>query len=211
MKHSIYHWFNRHRNPELKQDWRETDFLVVDTELTSMDVKKASMLSIAWIGINRQRIQLNQAQHRIHKTDADLQQSPAIHGLTADKIAQGENLKTILSDLIVNLENSVLVCHHAGLDVPILRRLCQENDLSWPNPVILDTLQIDRYLIQKGSEIPPQNSLTLGACRARYNLPSSQNHDALSDAQATAELFLAQCHRLSAGHPYTIQDLRQVS
>ena len=57
---------------------------------------------------------------------------------------------------------------------------------------------------------PEPGALRLWAARKRRGLPVYRAHEALSDALACAELYLAQRAELEARHPGTTQTLRQV-
>ncbi|HCV01678.1 MAG TPA: 3'-5' exonuclease, partial [Pseudoalteromonas sp.] len=73
--------------------------------------------------------------------------------------------------------------------------------------LILDTFVIEKKrLHQQGHEIG-HDDLTLSECRKRYNLPHYSSHHALTDAMATAELFLAQCHQISRGKALKVGEL----
>lgn len=52
-----------------------------------------------------------------------------------------------------------------------------------------------------------KEALNLEKCRHRYNLPDYSNHNALTDAMATAELFLAQINHISSGKPLAVKSL----
>lgn len=56
----------------------------------------------------------------------------------------------------------------------------------------IDTLQLERSRLLRGQEVIKEGSLRLGASRGRYGLPVYHAHNALTDALACAELFLAQ-------------------
>jgi len=49
--------------------------------------------------------------------------------------------------------------------------------------------------------------LRLAQCRERYGLPAGSQHDALADAQATAELFLAQASYLGKQENLRLSEL----
>jgi DNA polymerase-3 subunit epsilon len=49
--------------------------------------------------------------------------------------------------------------------------------------------------------------LRLAQCRERYGLVTGQQHNALADAVATAELFLAQASYLEKGHGLKLSEL----
>ena len=83
--------------------------------------------------------------------------------------------------------------------------------MRWPSPPVIDTVDLlialarrrrirDPYLPEK---LPPLN---LSLARRGMGLPEYPAHDALSDALATAELFLALRTRLGAR---TVRDVRR--
>ena len=59
-----------------------------------------------------------------------------------------------------------------------------------------------------GADLPP-GALRLATARAHLGLPRYSAHEALTDALACAELYLAQVARLSGGHPMTLRALRR--
>ena len=66
---------------------------------------------------------------------------------------------------------------------------------------VVDTLTIEhqRHSRTGGVGVTEAGALRLGAARERYGLPRYPAHDALTDAIAAAELFLAQvAHRSGA-------------
>jgi len=72
---------------------------------------------------------------------------------------------------------------------------------------VVDTLQLARRSCSRMGRAPMRGEFTLDSLRKRYDLPGHQMHDALSDAIATAELFLAQAAELSAAGPAPLRAL----
>ena len=71
----------------------------------------------------------------------------------------------------------------------------------------VDTLEIERRLTTTWAEHPREGALRLWAARDRYRLPPSRAHDALLDAVACAELFLAQVSEVGGGGPVPLRRL----
>ena len=79
-----------------------------------------------------------------------------------------------------------------------------------PKPVVLDTANLLFSLPARKSFLDPERTpgdpeLNLTAARRALGLPDYPAHDALTDAVATAELFLVVRHRLGARR---LRDLR---
>ena len=74
------------------------------------------------------------------------------------------------------------------------------------NPVI-DTLTLARKWLARRNKEPEQGALRLYALRERYGLPRYNAHNALSDALATAELFLAQVEHMDSRRPPSLGSL----
>jgi DNA polymerase-3 subunit epsilon len=68
----------------------------------------------------------------------------------------------------------------------------------------VDTMHIEKRRVHMQGKTM---GLRLSQCRERYGLTSSHQHNALADAQATAELLLAQSSYLGKGRELKLSDL----
>lgn len=93
-----------------------TDLLAIDVELTSLDAKATDITSIGWVAGKGGQLSLSSCEYFVINTSAALGQSPVIHGLTHDILAQGKPLAVSLDKLMPLLQSSVLVFHNASLD-----------------------------------------------------------------------------------------------
>ena len=112
-----------------------------------------------------------------------------IHGLCDQRLAGASSPSIAIGLLAKQMEGAVLVFHHAHLDIAFLQRLARK---CFACPLLfsyIDTMQIERQRFAVSGQTQP---LQLAACRERYGLPAAFQHNAMSDAVATAELFLAQ-------------------
>lgn len=182
-------------------------YLVIDLELTGLDPKQHEIVSVAWVVIDNQCIKMSDSQHFINKDVKSLEQSPVFHGISTDSVAQGQSLQSILMSLSAHFSDCILVFHNAMLDWGFLKLALKNAGVTQRPKLIIDTLQIEKKrLLQHTSDIK-LDDLTLNECRNRYDLPSYHCHHALTDAQATAELLLAQCHQIGAGKELTLRAL----
>ncbi|KZN35575.1 hypothetical protein N483_01055 [Pseudoalteromonas luteoviolacea NCIMB 1944] len=177
--------------------WLNSELLVVDLELTGLDPNSHEIVSIAWVLIKNGRIELQQVQHKLNSDVKQLAQSPVYHGIGEHQLAQsGERLEQIIRALGAELASKSLVCHNASLDWGFLQKYMNQYGVNVTPVHIIDTLKIEKNKLLRSQTYLAQDQLTLAACRRRYGLPTYQNHNALSDALATAELLLAQVSHL---------------
>ncbi|AQP99140.1 DNA polymerase III subunit epsilon [Pseudoalteromonas aliena] len=182
-------------------------YLVIDLELTGLDAKQHEIVSVAWVEIDNQCIKMSESQHIINKDVISLEQSPVYHGINDDAVAKGQSLHSILTRLSSHFSDCILVFHNAMLDWGFLKIALKNANITTRPKLILDTLHIEKKrLLNQSTEIK-QDDLTLNTCRIRYELPSYHCHHALTDAQATAELLLAQCRQISRGKELKVREL----
>ena len=188
-------------NIHLPEKWvhvpiKELPMLAIDLELTSLE-QDAEIVSVGWVTCQGQKIQLRSAFHSVISTDANLHQSPTIHGITNEDIVTGAELKQVLEHLFSMAESHIWVFHNAIIDYQAIKRACLKLALPCPDFVYLDTLYLARYLLEKKQHPIGNGSLTLKACRHRYGLDEAPAHNALDDAMATIELALMQLHEFT--------------
>lgn len=174
------------------QTWKETEFLVLDTETSSLSAKTGEILSIGWVLIKNGSVILNSAEYYLLQPKNSVGESATIHQLRDCEFVEGISNQEMLTHFLKVATGKVIVCHHALLDIGFLNNLTQECyglPLLWS---VVDTLQIEKRLLEKKEMPLGQSVLRLASCRARYNLPPYPAHNALADALATAELLLAQ-------------------
>ncbi len=190
--------------PPLAQSVMNTQFLAVDCEMTGLNPAKDSLLSIGWVEIKGNRVELSSAQHCLVYSDTSVGQSASIHGLRDHQVAGAASAARALTSFATQARGKVLIFHHAPLDIAFLQRAATAV-LGCP----LYLAYVDTMLIEK-RRLALQNrtdSLQLNLCRERYCLPPALQHNALADARATAELFIAQCAQISPLRTLKLKDL----
>lgn len=197
---------------KLKQRLRELDvyntsFTAVDLELTSLNPATSQITSLGYVSGAGGRIDLSTAGYHVINTDADLGQSPVIHGLTFDILQKGENLAGALHALKPLFQQNILVFHNARLDLMALNSAFEQCAVPKLEVIYIDTLQLALYQLNKQHQVLPSNSATLSVCRQRLDLPAFNEHNALDDALATLQLFLAQLTELGIKKEATLDCL----
>lgn len=178
------------------QDWQSLEFLVVDTETSSLSPKDGELLSIGWVPIIDGHIHLNDAKHIYIKDLMDkhesVGQSATIHQIRDCELQQGIYIEEAIELFLAVSKGRVLVFHHAGLDLAFLNKHVR-NLLGGPLLIpYVDTLALEKRKLSQQKDVIHKQDLTLAQCRTRYHLPDYPAHNALSDAIATAELLQAQ-------------------
>ena len=161
--------------------------------MSSLDPERGELLSLGWVRIEGGEMPLASAHHQLVRNRRSVGQSATVHRLRDCELRRGASAEQALAALLLAARGCVLVFHHAALDLAFLNRACKRifgAPLLMP---VVDTLTLERRLMQRREQPVGPGALRLSACRARYHLPAHRAHNALTDALATAELFLAHC------------------
>lgn len=179
--------------------WRDQNYIVLDMETTGLDIEKDRILSVGWVSIEQGAIALNSAHHMYLKGSSVDTDAIGIHLITdTDLESKGRNPKKVIDTLQSRLRDNLLVAHHAPIEIAFLKKIWQGLDMPETPIRVIDTMVVEKVLLNRQHHGIKQNALRLAQCRARYGLPDYTAHDALTDALATAELMLAQASHLGA-------------
>ncbi|NTS76941.1 3'-5' exonuclease [Catenovulum sp. SM1970] len=191
---------------ELRNDWRAYQYLVVDLEMTALEIDKGKVISVAWMIIEPPFIQLSKAEHFHIKGDIELNQTSTIHGVVQADLADGESLLVIMEKLKAIAEDRILVFHHANLDMAFIEQSMAQANVNFQPKLVLDTMQFEYARYSRLGQIP--TGLDLATSCKRYNLAEHTEHNALNDVMATAELFLAQIASAFASDKVSLAKLK---
>lgn len=195
------------RKRMLKGGWQEARYVALDLETDGLEPDKHRILAAGWVPLSPPWIELKQADYGVVRSTQPLSQSAVIHGLSEQDLRHGEPLAKVLRRLARWLDGAVLVAHHAPFDWEFLRRAFAQENIPCQPLALLDTLRLEQKRLSRHKDWLERNELTLAACRQRYELPAMQQHHALSDAVACAELFLAQAYAYSGAQKTSLKQL----
>jgi DNA polymerase-3 subunit epsilon len=158
------------------------------------------------------RIRLETAHHRLLRVSGDIPANSAvIHQITDDESAAGLDLRGP-AGASPGPGGRVMIAHHARVELSFLGAACKR---LWGKGLLVrtvDTQTIARRQFERRQIAFKGSDLRLHALGERYNLPRYGAHNALSDALAAAELFLAQAAYRDNGRGMPLADfLRSVS
>lgn len=170
---------------------RATDIpiLAVDFETTGLDPATDHLLSVGFVEVNGAEIDLGTAGRFVIRAHTEVGQSATVHGLTDDMLAAGVALEEAITATVRALRGRVMLAHFVAIEETFLDRACQALFGAGLPLLSIDTMILqDRILDETNS----RGSRRLWGARERYGLPVYRAHEALTDALACAELYLAQ-------------------
>ena len=212
--------------------------LALDIETTGLDPRRDRVLSLGWVPVDGGSIVLGGARRFVVRDDGvpgpgaagqgvagpgggagavgepggeGVGQSATVHGLTDDALAAGVPLADAVAALLEALAGRALLAHFARIETGFVSAACERLWGASPVVAVVDTFDLEQRALggRWGQHLQP-GALRLWAARERRGLPVYRAHEALTDALACAELYLAQSAELAARSPGTTQTLRQV-
>ncbi|MGE0080837.1 MAG: exonuclease domain-containing protein [Thiohalomonadaceae bacterium] len=186
--------------PDRNSDCRTVPFVAVDLETTGLDARRDEIVAVGLVQFTAAQIDLGSARHwLVTPTGAIPEASAVIHCITDDQAAVGAPLEEVLAEVLPLLAGRVMVAHHARLELQFLKAACARvYGEKFLIPTV-DTQALAQRRLERWNTAYKAKDLRLAALRNRYNLPRYRAHNALSDALAAAELFLAQLAESESG------------
>lgn len=181
--------------PALSTPIAAVPYVVFDTELTGLEVRKDSIVSIGALKMAGSRILVGEQFSRIVQPRTELtRQSVVIHGITPSESRQGPPFASLLPEFTAFCRGGVLVGHAVSIDLRFINAELQAlSGEALPNPA-LDTMAIHAYIKSRTTdrcafpERGPERADLFSLAREQ-GIPLSREHDALYDAYITAQLF----------------------
>lgn len=183
--------------PEKSTPLAKVEFLAVDFETTGFDSSRDRIVSMGWVPVRGQLIALGLSGYHVIR-GVEVGESATIHGITHDESAHGTPLADALDALLAALHGRVLLAHFASIEADFLDAACLGMRGELPTLTIADTFALERRRMERTGAVPRGEDLRLARVRERYDLPRYGSHNALSDALACGELFLAQQSHMNA-------------
>ncbi|MDX1674868.1 MAG: exonuclease domain-containing protein, partial [Longimicrobiales bacterium] len=191
-----------HRLRIRRADWRRTTLWVLDLETGGLDPRTDPILSVGMVPIREGAIALGDAYYSLVASDRPIDESSLrIHHILPGDLEVAPSPADVLAEVRRRVEGGVLVVHQWSVDVPFLAHGFRALGHEPPVFAVIDTVELlRRYARRQGlvNMERTQFSTALTDAREWFGLPPHRSHEALSDAVATAELFLVLAHRLGA-------------
>lgn len=191
-------------------------FAVVDTELTGLDAKRDSVISVGALRMSGTRIELGRSFYQLVGTQADFNHgSVLVHGITPDDVAAKPRIEAVAADLLAFCGDRILVGHFFSIDLGFLTRESPAIRSADLHRRSADTFRIHSWMEQQrhrhaGGHTPAEGSLNLVSLARLNGIGTGGSHNALADAFITAQLLQRQLRALPGLGVRTLGDLLKV-
>jgi DNA polymerase-3 subunit epsilon len=173
----------------------DISYVVIDTELTGLNEKKDSIVSIGAVRMTGGRIDLGNSFYRLlNPRTALTAQSVIIHEITPSETIKKPDIDSVLAEFLDFCGDDILVGYCISIDMGFLNRETRRiNGHEIKNPV-LDIQAIHEWASKnaalQGKEwvtIPKQYKLYDIA--KHFNIPVNGAHNAVIDSYITAQIY----------------------
>lgn len=195
--------------PDDRTPLADLRLLAVDLETSGLSPERERVLAVGFVPVDGHRIDLARARRLVIRDDGGPGDAVTIHRLTHDDLADGVPLGEALSELRAALAGRALLAHHAPFDLAFLGAAYRSIAEEPPALRVVCTLDLQRRLLTRRSEPLAPGALRLWRARQRFGLATAAAHDALGDALACAELYLAQVAELDPAGRLTLRQVRR--
>ena len=192
-------------------------YVVMDTELTGLDVRKDSVISVGAVVMQGGRILLGETfSEMVSPETAMCTESIVVHGITPSDVAGKRAIGTVIGDLLAFCEGAVVVGHFLSLDLAVLgREMKRLGRGKFPQPAA-DTLRLHEWVQAHSRGFSNEYSGSeenkdLFSLAKKYHIPVSAAHNALMDAYITAQLFQRFLSLLPGLGVRTVKDLLRIA
>lgn len=186
-------------SPSRRTPLGEARLLALDLETTGLNAASDHIISVGMIDVDGLSVPLGSARNMLVLPDVTVGHSATIHQLTDDELAaRGVPLAEALDAAFDRLAGRVLLAHHAAVEVGFLTAAVRRLYAVTIDIPAVDTLRLGQHALGADQE-HPADALRLWRLRRRSGLPAYRGHDAVVDALACAELYLALAQELDLG------------
>lgn len=162
----------------------DVEFVVVDLETTGERAVDAAITEIAAVRVLRGQV-LGEFQSLVHPGMAIPPFISRLTGITDQTVRQAPGIGSVLPAFLEFAQGGVLVAHNAPFDLAFLRSAADQLGVPWPEPAVLDTVQLARHLLDPGET----TNHKLGTLARLFGSPTAPDHRALADARATVHVL----------------------
>lgn len=169
-------------------------YAVIDTELTGLDFKQDSIVSIGAVAMTGGSIHIGKTfSEMVSPRTALRSESVVVHNIMPSEVMGKPYADIVIQDLLKFCAGTVVVGHFLSLDLHFLNKeLKAVSGRSFPN-LVADTWRIHSWIRHQTEaacrDFGESGDRDLFALAKKYNVPMAQTHDALGDAFITAQLF----------------------
>ena len=177
------------------------DAVVIDTETTGLDPRKAWIVEIAAVQLVAGRLRPKAVFRQLIRPGEPIPNvAIGIHGIDDAVVADAPTFADVWRELSNFIGGAVVIGHALGFDLAVLKRECERAGIDWVRPRTLDT-----RLLAEVAE-PDLAGYSLDNLAAWLGVDITDRHSALGDALACARIFLALLPKLREGGIRTLAE-----
>ncbi|MBQ3596625.1 MAG: 3'-5' exoribonuclease [Clostridia bacterium] len=166
---------------ELPDELTSQNYVVFDLETTGLELMSNGITEIGAVKIINGKI-AEQFTTLINPEHPISEENVKITGITYDMVKDCPKIKAVIPDFMKFIEGSVLVAQNAEFDMKFIKRFAGAEDYKIKNKV-MDTMELSRKYL------PQLRKNDLHTLAEHFGIVF-HHHRALSDAYATAEIFI---------------------
>jgi len=177
---------------------RAANYVVVDTELTGLDERRDSIVSIGAVRMSGGRIDLGGAFYAMMEPETALtRDSVVIHGITPSEVSGRPGIGDTMSGFMDYIGQDIIVGHFVGIDMEFINKEAARTvGHKLTNPAV-DTYSICRWLARHNGGRALPDSHDLYDIAMGMGIPVRGAHNSMMDAFITAQVFQMLMPRLA--------------
>ncbi len=166
---------------QLPSELTENEYVVFDLETTGTDLMSNGITEIGAVRIKNGKI-TEQFTSLIKPDYPITEEITKLTGISEEMVASSPKISAVIPDFMKFISGAILVAHNAEFDVKFIKRFAGAEEYAVSNKV-MDTLDLARKYL------PMLKRADLKTVAEHFGV-EFRHHRALSDAYATAEIFI---------------------
>ena len=208
-------WLKRASRTEGKGTLLVQRFVVLDTELTSLDHRTNRLLSIGAIAMRGTSIPLGEQFYRVVNPRVSIpQETVVIHKLRMQDVQVANPFEETLDDFCKFIDTAVLVGHFVNIELKILNKEMATTGHKLEN-VAIDTARVHQWILRHGTYSEDLSmkleQLDLPTVARFYSVEVDNLHHALADAFLTARIWQKMLYALEARGVDTLPEVLRIA
>ena len=173
----------------------EADYVAFDTELTGLDPKRDTIISIGAVKLRGGSIFPGQSFYRLVQPESELRaESVVVHELVHSDLEAAERASDVLIDFLEFSAGAILLGHFVHIDLGFTRRAMKRIFGVGFRRAAVDTSTLHDWLVDNHPAFANHHGgisvkKDLFSTATRYGIAVDRPHDALFDAFVSAQLF----------------------
>ncbi len=182
------------------------DAVVIDTETTGLDPKKARIVEIAGVRIVAGALESHTVFRRLVQPGEPIPAAATrIHGIDAVRVADAPVFSDVWPEFSSFVGSSLVIGHSVGFDLAVIKRECERAQTTWTRPRTLDTRLLAEVIA------PDLADHSLESLAEWLDVEVGERHTAIGDATTTARILLAMLPRLRDLDIRTLAEAKRAS